>query len=430
MDRPKVGKKAEDFVNNLLTQEALDKPSDSVKPDQLELELPKWFDEKKFNQARRFFWDNCFALSGSMLLGLVAVFAIPSILQVLIGSRRSSGVYTAFRRYLSTLLHVVSWFEHELKPNSISWKSLYTVRSRHLRAGLASKMKGGYSVSQRDIALTQFGFIGFMVLKPDRFGVRQLQPGDWDAYNHFWKVMGYMIGLEDRYNICRDSIEETREVCQLLLDRVYTPALENVPEYFEHMATVMLDGMWSVNPTGECTSLLYVTRYMGDVPGYIITEKERIDIETRLREHLKGKDLDSGVDSTLLMEKCAIGGLTPRSTPRLLYLKNYATIESVPEYKQLTYFARYKLAFTSFAGYLYSTTIGRWYLNLNFRFSLWLMKNFPYIAFFRFGVKKSMVDLFVESPSDDTQPKPNKEYYESREKKSNSWRAGWFSFIF
>lgn len=59
-------------------------------------------------------------------------------------------------------------------------------------------MKGGDVVSQRDIALTQFGFIGFAVLKPHQFGISQTKEGDWEAYNHFWRVIGYMIGLEDR----------------------------------------------------------------------------------------------------------------------------------------------------------------------------------------------------------------------------------------
>jgi hypothetical protein len=79
-----------------------------------------------------------------------------------------------------------------------SWKSLYTVRTRHAKAGMSSKLKGLGVVSQRDVALTQFGFIGFALLKPDKFGVRQLKEGDWDAYVYCWRVIGQMLGLEDR----------------------------------------------------------------------------------------------------------------------------------------------------------------------------------------------------------------------------------------
>lgn len=41
---------AEVFVNQLLTKEALDQPSDDVKPDELEMRLPDDFDEEKFNR--------------------------------------------------------------------------------------------------------------------------------------------------------------------------------------------------------------------------------------------------------------------------------------------------------------------------------------------------------------------------------------------
>lgn len=69
-------------------------------------------------RGRAFYWSHSFAIATSMLYGLVAVFAVPSILSVLEGSQRSSSMYTAYKRYLSTLLHTTSWFETELKPGS------------------------------------------------------------------------------------------------------------------------------------------------------------------------------------------------------------------------------------------------------------------------------------------------------------------------
>ncbi|KAJ8713029.1 hypothetical protein PYW08_008333 [Mythimna loreyi] len=400
---------AEAFVDALLTKEAAEQPSDKVNPDSLAMELPDWFDEEKYNRGRNFYKSNCFALSSSMLMGLVAVFAVPSILNVLIGSRRSNSVYTAYKRYLSTLLHTVSWFEHELKPGSMSWKSLYAVRSRHLKAGLASKLKGNGVVSQRDLALTQFGFVGFSMLKPDKFGIWQQQAGDWEAYNYVWRVVGYMIGIEDKYNICRETFEETREVLQLLQDRVYTPCLENVPEHFEHMARVMLDGMWSVNPTVETDGFLYWCRHLADVPGYIYTENDRLKLQSTLRQKLKGKSLDTGVDTRELMCRPSIDGL-PNLPPRLLYYKDYETVDSAPYYKKLKFFARYKIFLYNLYMTLYSSYLGRLYFNLNFQFSLYLMRYFPYLAFIRFGIKKSLVNIFEEDPTDDAVPKLNIEY--------------------
>ncbi|XP_072934534.1 uncharacterized protein [Epargyreus clarus] len=404
----------EEFIEGLLTKTALETPSDTTKPEDAGMRLPEWFDEKQFNRGRKFYWHNCYSFSTSMLLGLVAVFAIPSILRVLVGSRRSTSVYTAYKRYLSTLLHTVSWFENELKPGSISWRSLMAVRSRHFRAGAAAQLKGQGIVSQRDMALTQFGFIGFSVLKPDQFGIRQLSEGDWEAYNHFWRVIGHAIGLEDRYNICRKNIDETREVCQILLDRVYTPCLDNVPEYFEHMARSMLDGQWAINPTIHVEGILYWTKYLANVPGYFFTESERIDLQKRIKQQLKGKSSDIGVDSSTLISKCAIEGL-PTGSPKLLYLRDYDTIESSPAYKRLEKAGKNKLSFYSIYAIVYSTWLGRWYFNLNFKFSLLLMKYLPYLAFFRHGVIASYVNIFTEDPVDDTEPKPNAEYYKTKQ---------------
>ena len=75
---------------------------------------------------------------------------------------------------------------------------------------------------------------------------------------------------------------------------MYTPCLENVPEHFEHMARVMLDGMWCVNPTVETDGFLYWCRALADVPGYIYSEDDRIQLQTKIRKQLKGKSLDTG----------------------------------------------------------------------------------------------------------------------------------------
>lgn len=422
----KMDLSAEKFVDNLLTNEAHEQPSDNGKIDQLVMELPKWYDEKEFNKGRRFFHDFSFSFSNSMLLGLVAVLSIPSILKVLVGSMRSTTVFSAYKRYLSTLLHTMSWFEHDLKPGSVSWKSLYAVRSRHLKASIASKAKGTGIVSQRDVALTQFGFIGFSLLKSDNFGIRQLQDGDWEAYNHFWRVIGHMIGLEDRYNICRETVEETRQVCQLLSKRVFTPCLENVPEYFEHMARVMLDGMWSVNPTVDVEAVLYFCRYLCDVPGYIYTEKDRTDLQKRLRNVLKEKSLDCGVDTSVLIEKSAVEGL-PVRPPRLLFYQDYHTLESAPFYKNLNLKSKFKLFMVNLYITLYTSYLGRLYFNCNFKFSLFLMRHFPYLSFFRFGIKQSFVDIFVEDPIDNAKPKPNSEY--CKDKKPLPWYKELWAFI-
>lgn len=57
-------------------------------------------------------------MSVGKLIGLLAVLAVPSILKILIYTRRSSTAVTAYKRYIQTLLHTNCWYEHELKPGS------------------------------------------------------------------------------------------------------------------------------------------------------------------------------------------------------------------------------------------------------------------------------------------------------------------------
>ncbi|XP_013144485.1 PREDICTED: uncharacterized protein LOC106107982 [Papilio polytes] len=106
-------------MEGLLSKESYEKPSDTVSHEKLEIELPKWYDEKLFKKGQRFYWRFSFGFSYSMLPGLVALFAIPTILEVLAGSRRSSTTYTAYKRYVATFLHFQSWLTHDLKPGSM-----------------------------------------------------------------------------------------------------------------------------------------------------------------------------------------------------------------------------------------------------------------------------------------------------------------------
>ncbi|KPJ05249.1 hypothetical protein RR46_02004 [Papilio xuthus] len=370
---------AEQYFEGLMSDEAYETPSDSVNLEELEMKLPSWFDETLYNKGRRFFWRFCFGFGSVMMPGLVAIFAVPTILQVLVCSRRSSSKYTAFKRYIATFLHVKAWLSHDLKPGSLSWRSLYAVRSRHIKNGRAARLKNQGTVSQRDLALTMFGTIGLGVLKPDRFGIRQ------------------------------DNIEETREVCKLILERVYTPCLENVPEYFEHMARVMMDGMWAVNGATEAGSLMYITKNLADVPGYVLTEAERIVLQIKLKEKLAGKHEDIGVDASTLIEKSSLQ--ETKYEPRLLYLRNYDTLDTVPEYKKLSYASKYKLTLSFIMTAFYKTYVGRVLLNWYYITALYMSEYFPYVAFFLYGIKNSYVNIFNDSPIEDSSPKVNAEYY-------------------
>lgn len=76
----------------------------------LQPELPSFFDEKKFLLGQQMFYNNAFTMMIAKLCGLLSLFAVPSIKDVLIFTRQSGTPCAAFRRYVSTILHNWVWY--------------------------------------------------------------------------------------------------------------------------------------------------------------------------------------------------------------------------------------------------------------------------------------------------------------------------------
>lgn len=131
-----------------------------------------------------------------MYCGLLAILAIPTILNVLVYTRRSGSDQTAYRRYIQTIYHTLVWFRHDLKPGTKAWQSLEAVRKMHFSASrAATKAKVG-TINQKDMAITQYGFIGFSVLSQKQTGVQATRQ-ELEDYCHFWRVLGNVLGIKD-----------------------------------------------------------------------------------------------------------------------------------------------------------------------------------------------------------------------------------------
>ncbi|XP_026476273.1 uncharacterized protein LOC113381812, partial [Ctenocephalides felis] len=258
---------AEDHLNLLLSPDAL-APSDTTSPDEQNIDLPTWFDEEKFARGQKYYYKNSYGMFVGKLCGLIAVLAVPTILRILMFTQRSSVPFTAYKRYIATLLHTTLWYDIKLTKDSRSWKSLIQVRKRHFQAGQSACAKGLGSVTQKDLALTQFGFMGFILIRPKFLGIQCDDKKDREAFVHVWRCVGYMMGLEDRFNICRDSLEETEDLCEVLLAKYFAPLLSTYNKDFEDMSKALLEGMWTFNPFIHFTTFMYFTRRLSGVPEY------------------------------------------------------------------------------------------------------------------------------------------------------------------
>ena len=72
------------------------------------------------------------------------------------------------------------------------------VKNKHSFASRKSCAKGLGLITQKDMALTQFGFMGFDVIKSKEVGLHNATNEDLRAFVHVWRVIGCIMGIENR----------------------------------------------------------------------------------------------------------------------------------------------------------------------------------------------------------------------------------------
>lgn len=103
-------------------------------------------------------------------------------------------------------------------------------------------------ISQKDMAVTQFLFMGFHLLMPREFGLVASQE-QFEAFNHLWRVIGYMLGAEDRFNACGENLEETKSRLLAIKEDLLLPATKNPFPGVESYVKTAFDGMWHSDPS-------------------------------------------------------------------------------------------------------------------------------------------------------------------------------------
>ncbi|XP_015119365.1 uncharacterized protein LOC107042720 [Diachasma alloeum] len=212
-------------------------------------ELPDWYDGELFKAGQNYIARNLMGVVASSAAGILAVLVIPSILRILVWTKKSGTPCTAFTRYLETILHAHNLYVSDIDdPNSRFWKSINVIRYMHSTSSRRCRNAGIGEITHRDMVLTQFGFMGYALIAPEKLGLTNEKEGR-EGINHFWRVVGHAIGISDNLNICRKNEVETTDLCKRLVNEVFRPRMKNFPENFPKMADALLDGMWYINPT-------------------------------------------------------------------------------------------------------------------------------------------------------------------------------------
>ncbi|KAH8374718.1 hypothetical protein KR200_004600, partial [Drosophila serrata] len=316
-----------------------------------ELELPPWFDEKLFRRGQNYFSEYRFVMNAGMLAGLIAVLAVPSILRVLSCTRQSSTAFTAYRRYVRTIFHTQAWYNNDISDRSSRfWTSIGAVRRAHSRSSHACAHRGAGQITQKDLALTQFGFIGFITMGAHRI---QLYDEDFlEATSHMWRVLGHLLGIKEEYNICGRNWSESKPRLDIVMRKVYEPALENTSEDFHQMTAALINGLWHINTMLSVDANIFFTKRLACVKGY----------EYYSFDHSNG---------------------VVRDPQQKLH------------YYDMGWWDRFIVSYGLFiVTYLHRYAVVRWYLN----FRIWMVDvltyYLPYIAIWKFGFKSAYVRIF------------------------------------
>lgn len=213
----------------------------------------------------------------------------------------------------------------------------------------AEKHQSGF-ISQCDMALTQFGFMGYIVLKPDKLGI-QLSNKDLEAFVHFWRVIGHLIGIQEKFNLCTGSYRTTRKRLERILEDVYQPYLEDTSTDFMIMSKALIEGLWCFNPMLDVDAIIYFTKWLSDCKNYVYYESDP-----------RAADVD--LDDTR------------------------------KKFQSFNWFTRWLLYLQiTVHTYLLNFQPFRWYFNSQVWVSQHIIYWFPFLAFYKFGIKQSYVRI-------------------------------------
>lgn len=194
----------------------------------------------------------------------------------------------------------------------------------------------------------------FILIKPHLLGV-QVTRDDHEALVHFWRVIGHMIGIRDEYNLLTDSWATTRPRLQLIMADVYRPSLSHTTDEFYRMADHLLRGLWCFNPFLSTPVHIYLAKMIAGCDGYVYFDSDPAMLE-------------QSVDAVVYENRQNIG-----------------------------WSARYTLwLFVTLHSYGLNFSWVRWYMNAQIYLSSVIIRWFPFLAIYMFGVRQAYVRILGE----------------------------------
>lgn len=238
--------------------------------------------------------------------------SMKNALQTLIYTGKSDTPFKALRRYMSTFLHLITWYKGDVwDTDDPAHKDLLSVRRTHARIAHNANTKDYEKIqtisvvdkgheepdsvlhpaisidfsaatqstlpeiepntslpylNQLDMSMTQYTFMGIILAHPDKLGAASATEEDFEGLVHFWRGLGWLLGIEDRFNFCSGTVQETRELSIEVEKLLGIPGLAAATWSYEHMTSCIMNGLGYVLHTLSYPAMLRYLAYTIDVP--------------------------------------------------------------------------------------------------------------------------------------------------------------------
>lgn len=205
-------------------------------------ERPEYFNQQRFDRAQKTVLKHYTSLSMAGSVGLVLLLQFESILVPLLKTKQSKSVVRLWDRYANTAKYMKACAETKFYDDSSDgWRYLMIVRGMHQRVHklmneqfkhLLTETKDNELpiiwVNQYDMALTQFAFIGLLLLDPKRCAAYHISEQQLLDITYYWRLLSHYLGIEERFSIFAfdEDWPKQRQLLQLILDELYRKHLE------------------------------------------------------------------------------------------------------------------------------------------------------------------------------------------------------------
>lgn len=272
---------------------------------------PPWMDRKRVAAGQSLMATYPVGVAFAHIQALFMLFAVPSVLDVLVYTGNSDTPDKAWGRYYDTILGVSAWYSSDMyKPGSWGYEQLKRVRGLHqlVRRDMnerqdqddvrnRTRLGGTFSgcpvsaairrdldkvastacpnrrrspnaedkdntidtgkdekpttwMSQYDMAITQWAFVGPVILFPETYAINATDEM-LDGFVHMWETIGYSLGIEDKFNFCQGGLVATRVRARQALSTVVLPQLRLARPPWEYMSRCMADGLAYLIPGAD-----------------------------------------------------------------------------------------------------------------------------------------------------------------------------------